>query len=105
MKTGVPGFASIRLNQAREAMGLSITSLAELVGVSKQAISQYEKGADSPSQHVLERITTVLGHEPHFFISTPFSVAKNTCFYRSMAAATKTARTKAEVRELWVREL
>ncbi len=106
MKSGVPGFVGIRLKQAREAVGLSITSLADLIGVSKQAVSQYEKGVDSPSPDIFDRIRTVLGHEPQFFLLPPIStLVKNTCFYRSMAAATKTARTKAEARQLWVREL
>ena len=106
MKSGVPGFVGIRLKQAREAVGLSITSLADLIGVSKQAVSQYEKGSDSPSPLIFDRIRTVLGHDYQFFLRPPVnSLIKSTCFYRSMAAATKTARTKAEMRQLWVREL
>lgn len=106
MKQGVPGFVGIRLKQAREAIGLSLTSLADLIGVSKQAVSQYEKGVDAPSPAVFDRIRTILGHDYQFFLRPPLnSLVKNACFYRSMAAATKTARTKAEMRQLWVREI
>jgi Zn-dependent peptidase ImmA (M78 family)/transcriptional regulator with XRE-family HTH domain len=106
MKAGIPGFYGVRLRQAREAMGLSITSLAALVGVSKQAVSQYELGADSPGQQVFDALRSTLRQDAHFFLRRPAdSLEKDTCFYRSMAAVTKTARTKAEVWQLWVREL
>jgi Zn-dependent peptidase ImmA (M78 family)/transcriptional regulator with XRE-family HTH domain len=105
MKTGVPGFQGIRLRQAREAMGLSITSLSDLVGVSKQAISQYERGSDAPSQPVFDQIRSILRHEAQFFLRRPAPLSEGTCFYRSMAATTKGARNKAEVWQLWVREL
>jgi Zn-dependent peptidase ImmA (M78 family)/transcriptional regulator with XRE-family HTH domain len=105
MKTGVPGFQGIRLRQAREAMGLSITSLADLIGVSKQAISQFERGSDAPSQPIFDRIRTTLRHESQFFLKRPASLTPGTCFFRSMAATTKSARVKAEVWQLWVREL
>jgi len=86
-------------------MGLSLTSLAELTGVSKQAISRYEKGLDSPGQDVYERIVVVLRHEPHFFLRTPPNTINGLRFYRSLAATTKTARIKAEAWESWIREL
>ena len=106
MKAGIPGFFGARLRQAREAMGLSITSLAALIGVSKQAISQYELGADSPGPQVFDALRSTLRQDAHFFLRRPAdSLEKDTCFYRSMAAATKGARVKAEVWQLWVREL
>lgn len=106
MKTGIPGFIGVRLTQAREGMGLSITSLAELLGVSKQAVSQYEKGIDTPGPEVFNKIRTTLRHEAQFFLRPPPGhFGRGTCFYRSMAAATKTARSKAEIWQLWAREL
>src|SRR5436309_2457510 len=105
MKLGIPGFYGARLRQAREAMGLSITSLAALVGVSKQAISQYERGTDAPGPQVFDALRSTLRQDAHFFLRRPAtSLERETCFYRSMAAATKSARLKAEVWELWFRE-
>ena len=87
-------------------MSLTITSLADLAEVSKQAISQYERGEDSPGQEVFDRLRKILRHEAHFFLRRPDdSLRKGTCFYRSMASTTKTARTKAEVWQTWAREL
>jgi Zn-dependent peptidase ImmA (M78 family)/transcriptional regulator with XRE-family HTH domain len=106
MKAGILGFYGVRLRQAREAMGLSITSLAALVGVSKQAISQYELGADAPGPLVFDALRSTLRQDAHFFLRKPAdSLESDTCFYRSMAAATKTARIKAQAWHLWVREL
>jgi Zn-dependent peptidase ImmA (M78 family)/transcriptional regulator with XRE-family HTH domain len=86
-------------------MGLSQTSLANIVNVSKQAISQYENGIDSPGEDVFTPLRNVLRHEAHFFIRPSFFTAPATRFYRSMASATRTARARAESRQLWIREL
>jgi Zn-dependent peptidase ImmA (M78 family)/transcriptional regulator with XRE-family HTH domain len=106
MKTGIPGFQGYRLQQAREAMALSKTSLADLIDVSKQAISQYEKGVDSPSVEVFDRLRKLLRQDAQFFLKRPSEVlSTNVRFYRSLASTTKTARTKAEVWKTWSREL
>ena len=106
MKFGVPGFQPQRLVQAREALALSKTSLADLVGVSKQAISQYERGTERPGTEVFDRLRTTLKQEAQFFLKAPDrALSSNTVFYRSLAATTKTSRLKAEARKTWSREL
>ena len=40
---GTPGFRGERLKQAREALGLTILSLADMLDVSRQTVSMYEK--------------------------------------------------------------
>ena len=106
MRTGVPGFQGYRLQQAREAIGLSRTSLAALMDVSVQAISQYEKGADRPGIEVFDRLRKTLKQDAQFFLKPPNnSLADSVCFYRSLASTTKTARSKAEAWKLWSREL
>lgn len=106
MRTGVPGFQGLRLQQAREGLGLSKTSLADLVDVSKQAISQYEKGVDSPSIEVFDRLRKTLKQDAPFFLRAPdASLSESACFYRSLASTTKTARNKAQVWKTWSREL
>src|SRR5437588_10991585 len=106
MSTGIPGFQGFRLTEAREAMNLTQTSLADLVGVSRQAVSQYEKGADSPGPEVFDRICSILRHESQFFLRPRLqSLQESTRFYRSMASTTKGARKKACVWESWTREL
>jgi len=106
MITGTPGFVGERLTQSRIAMGLTLSALAELLSVSRQAVSQYEKGVDSPRDEVFRKIYTLFKHEPHFFLrSVDPTLLPPVLFFRSMATATKGARAKAEVRKLWIREL
>jgi predicted transcriptional regulator len=54
MKPGTPGFVGARLKEAREARFLSAIALADLVGVSRQAISLYENGAKTPGPEVMQ---------------------------------------------------
>jgi Zn-dependent peptidase ImmA (M78 family)/DNA-binding XRE family transcriptional regulator len=105
MRLGTPGFIGTRLRESREAYGLSATALAEMVKVSKQAIYQYEKGDDSPGPEVFERICLLFKHEPHFFLRPYPNWQESPKFFRSLAAATKTARLKAEARHSWMREV
>ena len=105
MRLGTPGFVGSRLRESREAYGLTVTALAEMVKVSKQAMSQYEKGGDSPGPEVFERICELFQHEPHFFLRPYPNWQESPKFFRSLAAATKTARLKAEARHSWMREV
>ena len=50
-----------RIKQARRIEGLSLRELGARVGVSHQAISKYEKGADMPSPGVLMKLSAALG--------------------------------------------
>lgn len=105
MKNGTPGFLGERLRQAREARTLTITALAELLGVTKQAVSQYESGAQSPRPEVMNRIEQVL-NLPHLFFLRPIRTpSQGRIFYRSLASTTKTARERAENRHLWWKEI
>lgn len=102
---GIPGFKGDRLRQAREALGLTQTSLADILSITKQAVSNYECGADSPSPAVFDQLRIVLRQESQFFMKTSFTGDQSTKFYRSIASATKRVRLRAEVRHLWIREL
>ncbi len=103
MKPGTPGFVGVRLREAREARQLAGSALAELIGVSRQAVSQYENDRLSPSPEVMQHIVRVLRIPAGYFFR-PTAVRKNTTvFYRSMSRATKAARKRAERRYEWLR--
>lgn len=105
MRPGTPGFSSARLREAREARGLTATALAEMTGVSRQVISQYETGEVTPGPEVLHRMAGLL-NLPIAFLSLPSREPESeTVFYRSLAAATKTARTRAERRFRWLKDI
>jgi Zn-dependent peptidase ImmA (M78 family)/DNA-binding XRE family transcriptional regulator len=60
-------FVSTRLTEAREIRELSMTDLAKLVGISKQAISQFESGLHNPSLENLIEISNVLNFPLEYF--------------------------------------
>ena len=104
MITGIPDFTPMRLTQAREARGLSLTELADLCGVSRQSISNYENSKQIPTQLVLERIAEKLNLPTQFFLR-PYQQRDNSrIFFRALSAATKKARTRAGRRLEWLEE-
>lgn len=105
MRPGTPGFVGARLREAREARTLTAISLAEMVGVTRQAISQYEMDAGSPRPEVMKRIAEVLNVPERRFVLPITRSKSRTVFYRSMNAATKTARARAQARYGWLREM
>lgn len=105
MTASVPGFCSQRLVQAREARGLTSTALSELVGVSPAAISQYERDGQTPRPEVLDRLAKVLNQPIAFFLKPMSKGKERLYFYRSMSAATKKARSRAERKYEWFREM
>jgi Zn-dependent peptidase ImmA (M78 family)/transcriptional regulator with XRE-family HTH domain len=106
MKRGTPGFVGARLREAREARGLSVTALAEILEVSRQSVSQYENEQQSPRSEVMVKIEQVLNLPPAFF-SRPVLKRPEArrIFYRSMKSATKLARVRVERRYEWLTEI
>lgn len=74
-----------RIKQARTTRGYSMVELAELIGVTKQAISQYEMGKNEPSKQVLNSISNFLKYPISFFYkSMPINeAASSVIFFRS----------------------
>lgn len=105
MPAGTLGFVGPRLKEAREARGINGVSLAELVGVTRQAISQYETGSSKPSPETLEKIAASLNLPIAFFLTNapPFDDAP--VYFRSLSAATKSARLRERRRLLWHRHI
>ena len=98
MAVAVSGFKGTRLLQARNARGLTAVSLADMVDVSPSTISLYEKGTQKPRQEILDRLSRVLNLPTAFFLREIQIEKPVKLFYRSMSAATKAARTRAEAR-------
>lgn len=105
MTVGTPGFVGARLRQARAVRGMPAVGLAELAKISRQAISQYENGRKSPSPDALTSIATALRMPESFFTRPEHVVERGPIFYRSMAAATKGARERAEGKFAWLIEI
>lgn len=105
MKTGTPGFSGQRLREAREIRGTQQLFLAEMLGVSAQAISNYERNRSTPSPEMLDRLARALNVPPSFFTLPERPAVERTVFYRSMSAATKGARSRAEHRANWLADI
>ncbi len=105
MRVGTPGFSGQRLREAREARGLSVISLSEVADVSAQTIYYYESGQRSPSPDVLEKIAGAVNLPLAFFLLPDRPESSAPLFYRSMSTATKGARSRAQRRLGWLRDI
>lgn len=106
MRSGTPGFVGERLREAREARSLTQTALAEILGITRQAVSQYETGGVSPHPSVMDGVARALNMPVHFFLRE--SVERHDgspIFYRSLSAATATARSRAERKFGWIKNI
>lgn len=102
---GTPGFHGERLREAREARGFTVSQLADSVGVTKQAISLYEKSKSGPSPDKFDRISKALRMPKLYFLRPGCPPPGGPIFYRSMASATKRMRERAERRLGWFRQI
>lgn len=103
MRIGTPSFVGERLVEAREARGLTATSLSQMVEVTAATISHYEHGRQTPSPPILQRLARVLNCPQKFFLN-PAPELPGLVEWRSASAATKTSRAKAIRRVSWLIE-
>lgn len=66
-----PPFARERLVQARETAGMPVASLARLINVTRQTITNYESGRSQPKTEVVDRFAQVFRYPVEFFYSPP----------------------------------
>lgn len=102
MKPGTPQFVGLRLREAREARGITALELARHAGVSPATVSQYERGAQSPSPEVLRRMAVELAVPVHFFLRPIKESHPSFLFFRSLSSATKRDRIRAARRYQWL---
>lgn len=105
MSVGASNFKGKRLTHAREARGITQTSLADMINISRAAISQYEKGQRFPSSDILKKIANTLNFPMHFFLQDISVRGCKPIFFRSMSAATKMARLSAKRRYEWLLDI
>jgi Zn-dependent peptidase ImmA (M78 family)/transcriptional regulator with XRE-family HTH domain len=103
MKPGTPLFVGIRLQEAREARGLNVATLADLVDVRRETIYQIESGRITPGPALFEQIQVALRMPAAYFLdrnaeSEPDEVL---ILFRSMSSATKLSRLRAKRRLQW----
>jgi Zn-dependent peptidase ImmA (M78 family) len=75
-----------------------------MIGVTRVAVSQYERGVQTPSPDVMRSISSCLNLPIQFF-QQPVSEVDEVLFFRSMASATKAARTRAARQFQWLQDI
>ena len=105
MNVGTPGFNGDRLAEARQARGMTGVSLAEMIGVTPQSVSQYEKGKQTPRGEVLDAIATRLNVPLSYFMRASAVLDDAPIFWRCRATSSSVARQRAEIRLRWVRDI
>ncbi|MGC8116068.1 helix-turn-helix domain-containing protein [Metapseudomonas otitidis] len=95
-----------RLTEARHAKGMTMTHLSELLGISKQAVSIFEKGIKNPTHENIVKFSAALNVQVEFFYTPSREVQEITTpsHFRSFKSATKKSRIKASIRESWLSE-
>jgi len=94
-----------KLKEARVARGLSMAELSERIGVTSQAISQYELGTSKPTSEKFMRIIDVLDFPSTFFYSINDSnslVSNSAVYFRSNKSITKKLKEAYKIRFNWV---
>ncbi len=105
MRKGVAGFSPERLTQARDSLGLTKAALANMLGVSAPTIGYWESGKLSPEEEKLRLLSQVLNLPIRFFLNAVAPAGEKPYFYRSMAVATKSARSVVRIRMNWLAEI
>lgn len=87
-----------RLRDARRYRKLSISELADKVGVSKQMISRYERNDAIPGLDVFQKLIQTLKFPINFFTdSDKFSLVDTGTFFRSRMTATQSEKQPSEM--------
>ncbi|MFF3926070.1 XRE family transcriptional regulator [Paenibacillus lactis] len=87
-----PQFNPKRLREARLVRGMTISDLAEKIGISKQAISQFELGEHSPKQETVMMLINTLKFPKSFFYREFNEQYVGNTFFRANATATKKSK-------------
>ncbi len=97
-----------RLRLARQLSGLKRSELAELVGLSAAAVSQFEGGSAKPRASTLAEISLRLGMPVSFFASTGqklLALPTEQTFFRSLRRTSQVDRERATAYAVLLAEL
>lgn len=89
-----PKFNPKRLREARLIRDLTIKELSEKIGVTKQAVSQFELGDYTPKTETMMSIINTLKFPKNFFYREYKEQFVGNTFFRANAAATKKSKER-----------
>jgi Zn-dependent peptidase ImmA (M78 family)/transcriptional regulator with XRE-family HTH domain len=92
-----------RIREAREASGLTREALADALGVTIQAVGQYEVGKSGPGPEAMTKIINLTGQPPAFFCASRPAVRERfgAPFWRSLARMSGADRLRIARRLEW----
>ena len=95
-----------KIREAREARGYTLETLAEALGVSKQAVAQYETGQSAPGGEVMSGIVTAT-RQPLSFFTTPRARRgePSSPYWRSLVRMDLVHRRRIGRRLQWVSDI
>lgn len=83
-------FNGARLKKARQFNALTIGEVAEAIGVSNQAISQFENNKAEPKTENLFQLVNLLGFpKEYYFEKDIINVTVGSTYFRSMSSTSK----------------
>lgn len=96
-------FNGKRLKEVRRFRKLSITDLANEIGVSKQMISRYERGESIPNATNYQKLVFSLGFPLSFLqLKDKFEEENLGTFYRSRLTSTQTEKKPSELKKKYL---
>ena len=99
-------FYGERLRSARIYRGLTLTELAKRTEISKQSLSLYENGKNTPDYMKVRRLASTLNFPYDYFFQKDSYVTKTeTTYFRSLASATKKDRTAQSIKLEYVAKI
>jgi len=92
-----------RIKEAREARGFTREAFAEALGITPQAVAQYEVGQHSPGSEIMANIISITRQPPAFFSAHRPSLRERsgTPYWRSFARMTRSDRLRIARRLEW----
>ena len=96
-----------RITEAREARAMSMEDLAKSIGVTRQAVSKYEKGIVNPSSSILQNISVTLGFPLDFFYKQEksYSAGSSFLFFRSRSNIPQKIKKACKYQIKWTDEI
>lgn len=99
-------FNGDRLKEALQFRGIRMTELAGLTGIAKQSLSLYANGGNVPPYENVRKMAFALGFPADYFMAEDmYTAAADNTYFRSQAAATRTARKAQRIKMEYVAKM
>lgn len=99
-------FNGARLKEALQFRGMKMTELANMTDISKQSLSNYANESNVPPYENVLKIAKTLEFPPDYFMVEDLcTTATDNTYFRSQAAATKTAQRSQAIKMEYVAKM